>query len=230
MLAVGACAAVILLRGDDGDQADAVPAPASREVASVETPPTDEIRHVSAPPEKVEAAREEVSEALADARRRERRADIEPGPGGIMPASAGDNGTLDELPERDHGITVASMAGENGLSAKNSAILIGRQAIPPAGAPYEVEQAISAANAIVGTPYVWGGGHGTWNDTGYDCSGAVSYALGGAGLLGAPVNSSALMDWGDPGPGKWITIYANAGHTYAVIAGLRWDTVGQAAR
>jgi hypothetical protein len=119
------------------------------------------------------------------------------------------------------------MAGTEGQPAARSALLIGRMAIAPPDAPYEVERAISAANAIVGTPYVWGGGHGSWNDTGYDCSGAVSYALGGAGLLGAPVASSALMTWGEPGPGKWITVYANPGHTYAVIAGLRWDTAGE---
>jgi hypothetical protein len=119
------------------------------------------------------------------------------------------------------------MAGVNGLPPEQSAFLLGRTAIAPPGAPPEVERAISASNAIVGLPYIWGGGHGSWNDRGYDCSGAVSYALGGAGLLGAPVDSTALMDWGEPGPGKWITVYANPSHTYAVIAGLRWDTSGE---
>lgn len=190
-------------------------------------PPTDEIQHVSASPDEIAAAREQVSAALVDAKRKEREAGIKPGPNGILPASAGDNGTFDEPPKAGQGVRALTTAG---ASPERSAILIDRTAIAPANAPYEVEQAISAANAIVGTPYVWGGGHGSWNDTGYDCSGAVSYALGGAGLLGAPLDSTGLMSWGEPGPGKWITVYANAGHTYAVIAGLRWDTSGQQRR
>ena len=87
---------------------------------------------------------------------------------------------------------------------------------------------ISAANLIVGQPYVWGGGHGSWQSKGYDCSGAVSYALAGAGLLQAPLTSGAFMSYGIPGPGRWLTIYASPTHVYAVIAGLRWDTVGDA--
>ena len=173
------------------------------------------------------SAREAAAAAIAAAKRKEEQAHIEPGPGGILPASAGDNGTFDEPPGPERRIDAATMSGTEGLPPERSAFLIGRTAIAPSGAPYEVERAISAANAIVGRPYVLGGGHASWNDRGYDCSGAVSYSLGGAGLLGAPVDSSALMDWGEPGPGKWITVYANPGHTYAVIAGLRWDTVGE---
>ncbi|MBS1887409.1 MAG: hypothetical protein JSU06_09495, partial [Actinobacteria bacterium] len=84
----------------------------------------------------------------------------------------------------------------------------------------------AAANSIATTPYVWGGGHASFYSYGYDCSGAVSFALYGAGLLETPLTSGALESYGEPGPGKWITIYANATHTYMVIAGLRWDTVG----
>jgi hypothetical protein len=98
----------------------------------------------------------------------------------------------------------------------------------PASAPPAVKAAIAAANSISTTPYVWGGGHGSWYSYGYDCSGAVSFALYGAGLLDTPLTSGALESYGEPGPGKWITIYASATHTYAVIAGLRWDTVGDA--
>jgi membrane-bound lytic murein transglycosylase B len=98
----------------------------------------------------------------------------------------------------------------------------------PAGAPPAVKAAIAAANSIATTPYVWGGGHGSWYSYGYDCSGAVSFALYGAGLLDTPLTSGALESYGEPGPGRWITIYASATHTYAVIAGLRWDTVGDA--
>jgi soluble lytic murein transglycosylase-like protein/cell wall-associated NlpC family hydrolase len=98
----------------------------------------------------------------------------------------------------------------------------------PQSAPPAVKAAIEAANSISTTPYVWGGGHGSWYSYGYDCSGAVSFALYGAGLLDTPLTSGSLESYGEPGPGKWITIYANATHTYAVIAGLRWDTVGDA--
>jgi hypothetical protein len=99
-------------------------------------------------------------------------------------------------------------------------------AIPPADAPRRVVRAIEAANSIEDKPYVYGGGHGKWRDRGYDCSGAVSYALGkyGARVLDAPMPSGSFTRWGEPGRGKWITIYANGGHMYAVIAGLRWDT------
>ena len=86
--------------------------------------------------------------------------------------------------------------------------------------------AIRAANRISSKPYVWGGGHGTWWDRGYDCSGAVSYALHGGGLLGRSMDSGALAGWGAGGAGRWITVYANGGHAYVVIAGLRFDTSG----
>lgn len=226
VVVVAAGALIFIAKGNgDSGAASGIAAPVAARTA--ERAPTDAIRYVSAPPEKVTSAREAAAAAMAAAERKERQAQIEPGPGGILPASAGDNGTFDEPPGPGRRIGAVTMSGADGREPGRSAFLIGRTAIAPAGAPYEVERAISAANAIVGRPYVWGGGHASWNEPGYDCSGAVSYALGGAGLLGAPVDSSALMDWGEPGPGKWITVYANPGHTYAVIAGLRWDTVGQ---
>ncbi len=96
----------------------------------------------------------------------------------------------------------------------------------PENAPAAVKAAIAAANSIADTPYVWGGGHGSWYSYGYDCSGAVSFALYGAGLLSTPLVSGSLAGYGEPGPGRWITIYANASHTYMTIAGLRFDTAG----
>jgi cell wall-associated NlpC family hydrolase len=102
--------------------------------------------------------------------------------------------------------------------------LVAGKAIPPADAPPEVVNAINAANKIVGKPYKYGGGHGRWNDSGYDCSGAMSYALHGAGLLDRPLTSGDFMSWGSRGKGSWITIYANSGHGFLVIAGLRFDT------
>jgi hypothetical protein len=97
-------------------------------------------------------------------------------------------------------------------------------AIPPPGAPPAVVAAINAGNAINGRPYVWGGGHASFDSRGYDCSGAVSYVLHAAGMLASPLPSGPLMSWGVPGKGRWISVMANAGHTYAVVAGLRWDT------
>ncbi|HEX8976516.1 MAG TPA: hypothetical protein VF781_08390 [Solirubrobacteraceae bacterium] len=95
----------------------------------------------------------------------------------------------------------------------------------PAGAPAAVAQVIAAGNAIATLPYVWGGGHGSFHAGGYDCSGSVSYALAAAGLLGAPMVSGDFEGYGDPGPGRWITIYANAGHVWMEVAGWRFDTV-----
>ena len=89
-----------------------------------------------------------------------------------------------------------------------------------------MRQIIEAGNTIARTPYLWGGGHGKWLDKGYDCSGSVSYALASAGLLNAPLDSGRLMSWGEPGPGKWVTIYTNPGHVYLVVAGVRFDTSG----
>jgi len=99
-------------------------------------------------------------------------------------------------------------------------------AIPPENAPPQVVAAIQAANQIKDTPYVWGGGHGSFESSGYDCSGAVSYMLHGGGFLDTPLDSTGLASWGDEGAGSWITVYANSGHAYAVVAGLRWDTSG----
>jgi cell wall-associated NlpC family hydrolase len=109
------------------------------------------------------------------------------------------------------------------------ATLRGSRAIAPASAPLAVKQVIAAANRIHTTPYIWGGGHLSWVADGYDCSGSVSYALHGAKLLEAPLVSGSFASWGEPGPGKWITIYANKAHVYMVVAGLRWDTGGDIA-
>jgi cell wall-associated NlpC family hydrolase len=100
-------------------------------------------------------------------------------------------------------------------------------AMAPDNAPDVVKRVILAANEIAKFPYKWGGGHGAWRDNGYDCSGSVSFALAGAGLLGRPLTSGLLMNYGAPGPGKWITIFASPGHVFMYVAGLRFDTSGQ---
>jgi peptidoglycan hydrolase CwlO-like protein len=100
------------------------------------------------------------------------------------------------------------------------------QASVPSEAPAAVAAAIEAANSIATTPYVWGGGHGSFESSGYDCSGSVSFALHGGGFLESPLDSTGLETWGEPGAGQWITVYANSGHAWAIIAGLAFDTVG----
>jgi peptidoglycan hydrolase-like protein with peptidoglycan-binding domain len=97
-------------------------------------------------------------------------------------------------------------------------------AIAPAGAPAAVAAIIAAGNAIAHHPYRFGGGHQNWQDTGYDCSGSVSFALHGAGLLDTPLASYDFYTWGEAGPGQWVTIYARDDHAYMVVAGLRYDT------
>jgi cell wall-associated NlpC family hydrolase len=97
-------------------------------------------------------------------------------------------------------------------------------AVAPASAPAEVHAIIAAGNEIATKPYKYGGGHGKWRDTGYDCSGSMSYALHGAGLLDTALDSTGFMSWGEPGRGDWVTTYAHGGHSYMVVAGLRFDT------
>jgi cell wall-associated NlpC family hydrolase len=104
------------------------------------------------------------------------------------------------------------------------ASLVAGQAIAPPGAPEAVKQVIAAANQIDHRPYVWGGGHISFLTHGYDCSGAVGYALHGADLLDTTMVSGQLAAWGDAGPGRWITVYANFEHVFMVVAGLRYDT------
>ena len=101
-------------------------------------------------------------------------------------------------------------------------------ATAPADAPQAVKDTIAAANAISDMPYLWGGGHGSFESSGYDCSGSVSYALHGGGFLSTPLDSTGFMTWGEGGVGQWITVYSNPGHAFMVVAGLRFDTSGGA--
>jgi hypothetical protein len=102
--------------------------------------------------------------------------------------------------------------------------LVNGIAVAPKGAPPQVTAVIAAANKIVRMPYRYGGGHRSFTDSGYDCSGSVSFALHGANLVTSPLDSSSFMQWGLAGPGRWMTVYANPGHAFLIVAGLRFDT------
>jgi cell wall-associated NlpC family hydrolase len=110
--------------------------------------------------------------------------------------------------------------------AETATLAPGGLAVAPSSAPQQVKDIIAAGNKIAGMPYKYGGGHARWNDTGYDCSGSMSYAFHGAGMLDTALDSTGFMSWGDAGKGTWVTTYANAGHSYMVVAGLRFDTSG----
>jgi hypothetical protein len=107
-------------------------------------------------------------------------------------------------------------------------LLASGELIPPASAPARVKAVIAAANRIRTKPYIWGGGHATFSSPGYDCSGSVSFALHGGRFLTSPLPSGPMESWGEEGEGRWITVYANAGHAYMVVAGMRFDTSGDA--
>ena len=139
----------------------------------------------------------------------------DPGPKPTTAASSGGRRPSGVLGEGSGAGTSKATALSNGV------------ALPPFEAPEAVRQIIEAGNSIARTPYKWGGGHGKWQDTGYDCSGSVSFALAAAGLLDGPLASGPLMSWGKPGKGKWVTIYANPGHVYLEVAGIRFDTSAQ---
>jgi len=117
-------------------------------------------------------------------------------------------------------------------AAARTVALSGGLATAPPDAPQRVQRLVAAANQVARLPYIYGGGHGRgggeglWVDSAYDCSGSVSFALASAGFLDSPMDSTALARFGKPGPGKWVTIYANAGHAFMEVGGARFDTVG----
>jgi hypothetical protein len=132
------------------------------------------------------------------------------------PAAGQTSGTTTSVPGAPVGIAPGPTSAATILPS-------GKASIPP-DAPYAVTRAIQAANRIHKRTYIWGGGHRSFKAKGYDCSGAVSYVLHAAGVLSAPLVSGQLATWGVPGPGTWITVFANKTHTYMYIAGLRYDT------
>jgi septal ring factor EnvC (AmiA/AmiB activator) len=162
----------------------------------------------------------------------------------LKAAQAARQEQLDQLQSRESALSdnlasISEQLASSGASVPDSApapltpgqeaqYISESQASVPAAAPDAVKAAIEAANAIADTPYIWGGGHGSFESSGYDCSGAVSYALHGGGFLESPLDSTGLETWGEAGYGQWITVYANSGHAWMIIAGLAFDTSGGA--
>jgi cell wall-associated NlpC family hydrolase len=150
----------------------------------------------------------------------------------LAAGAASDAQIRKELGEEERA-TARERAGRAGANSDLSAVpggfsVGGNGTIPiPRSAPEAVQRVIAGGNAIADFPYIWGGGHASFVANGYDCSGSVSYALAAGGLLAAPLVSGELAQWGEPGPGRWITIYANAGHTFMDVDGWWFDTAGR---
>jgi peptidoglycan hydrolase-like protein with peptidoglycan-binding domain len=140
----------------------------------------------------------------------------------LRPSGGTGGYSVDARPEQRASVDGRTTAGPKAALTKEGL------AIPPASAPQAVKDVIEAGNRIAAKPYRYGGGHGKWEDSGYDCSGSVSYALHGGDLLDSPMPSGSFTRWGQAGKGEWITIYAHGGHIYMVVAGLRFDTSGRA--
>ncbi|HEY1355411.1 MAG TPA: hypothetical protein VGF09_03770 [Solirubrobacterales bacterium] len=233
LLALGAIAGC---GGGSTAVVEPAPNPAPLDRIAEEQPPHPSHLDVATPAQEAAAKREAAEAKARKAQAREPAPEPAPEPseppppGSLPPASAGSNGSYTPPPPSKRKlITPKTIEQFERQEAQGRAVLLSGIALAPPSAPARIKAAISAANEIVGRPYIWGGGHASWYSPGYDCSGAVSFMLGGGGFLEAPLDSTALESWGAPGPGRWITVYANAGHAYAVIAGLRWDTVGDAA-
>ena len=180
------------------------------------------VNQLQATHDRIQAARDAVA-----AKEREiasQHAQIQQQQSSLVSARNARQGVLNALLAKEHQIQldISHIPAPAGRATIDSS----GDAIPPSNAPLAVRAAIEAANQIDDLPYIWGGGHGSFTSSGYDCSGAVSFALHGGGLLSSPLDSTGFEVWGEPGAGNWITVFANSGHAWAMIAGLRWDTAG----
>jgi cell wall-associated NlpC family hydrolase len=148
---------------------------------------------------------------------------------GISPGAPSDAEIRSELKQMERAVKAFKRGARSTTStaAVRASVTSAGRAQTPIGAPDVIARVIAGGNAIAKFPYIWGGGHGSFVDSGYDCSGSVSYALAAAGLLDGPLVSGQFAKWGARGPGKWITIYANRGHVFMYVAGLRFDTSGR---
>jgi cell wall-associated NlpC family hydrolase len=223
LVLVVVCAAAFAAGCTDDD-----PAPAPRVEASIDDwrwAPKDDLPAAERAEEDKEEPRDELPAAAPSAAQddaeeqpsteaRAEKARTEPEPPPEPPK-------VDDLPE------LGSRGGDGDKALVRAEVLENGIALPPLEAPPEVRAIFEAGNVIARSPYKWGGGHGKWQDNGYDCSGSVSYALAAGGFVNASMPSGGYMKWGKPGKGKWITIYTNPGHMFMVVAGVRFDTVAR---
>jgi septal ring factor EnvC (AmiA/AmiB activator) len=201
----------------------------------------DSVQRLAAARTKIESARDEI--AATERQVAAARAEAEARFAELKEAQVQRRQTMEALESREQALSdnlasISSQMAAEGAPAptgeapapltpgETAGFISESKASAPASAPAAIKDAISAANSIATTPYIWGGGHGSFEDSGYDCSGATSFALHGGGFLESPLDSTGLETWGEPGPGKWITVYANAEHAWMMIAGLAFDTVG----
>lgn len=214
--ALGAGAVGWTLTGRDEDASRAA-ARVEASIADWRWAPRDELPARRAPDED-EPAERPVIDGRAGA-------EADPAPSGADRRASAPEPEPEPEPEPPEQPKPPRLSGDSALV--RAEVLENGVALPPLEAPAEVRAIFEAGNVIARSPYKWGGGHGRWQDTGYDCSGSVSYALAAAGLVTGPMASGGYMKWGKPGKGKWITIYTNPGHMFMVVAGVRFDTVAR---
>jgi cell wall-associated NlpC family hydrolase len=212
LLVIGCCALVL---GGCGSSQDEHSSAALPQLASVDFPQRPFVAEVDAPPEAVRKAT-----AKAKARKPKVVYGAE-----VAPGAPSDAEVRKELAQ------IYGDRSATDIVATRSVLLQNGEATAPPDAPPKVQAIVEAANKVARLPYVYGGGHGAGGeglfvDSAYDCSGSVSFALANAGLIDRPMTSGELARWGEPGQGRWVTIYANAGHAFMVVGGARFDTVG----
>jgi peptidoglycan hydrolase CwlO-like protein len=180
------------------------------------------VNQLQATHDRIQAARDQV--AAEERQIASQHAQIQQQQSRLVVARNAREGVLDALLRKER--QIQADLSEIPAPAGHATLDSSGDAIPPSNAPLAIRGVIEAANQIDDLPYIWGGGHGSFTASGYDCSGAVSFALHGGGFLSSPLDSTGLEVWGSPGGGNWITVFANSGHAWAYIAGLRWDTGG----
>jgi len=253
LLAVPAAAVLLSACGTSGDDPAGVQAAAATQAGTVPaatTPATAPPTTATTPAATVTTgsgtpvprdAEESQSFPLPEGQRGDKEA---PAPGEVKPVSDPAGGSGGASPDdgvspgapSDADIAAELKAMDKAVAAQEKAAKSGGRltlqrdgtAVAPPGAPEVIQRIVSGANAIAHFPYVYGGGHGTFVDSAYDCSGSLSYAFAAGGILRRTMTSGELADWGDPGQGKWVTIFANDTHTFMYVGGLRYDTSGRA--
>jgi cell wall-associated NlpC family hydrolase len=211
-LVVAALGAAALLKDDPADTA------VSGSIARGELAGVRDTEASQAFPESGDSTHRSAEDPAAAAAAAAATEDTGPSPG--APSDAEVRRDLRQLERYNRGL---KRGGSLGVTRKGDAEA-------PIGAPGVIGDIVAGGNEIARFPYRLGGGHGSFVDNAYDCSGSVSYALAAAGMLQSPLTSGDLMKWGKPGPGRWMTVYANPGHVYMVVGGLRFDTSGRAGR